>query len=158
MVAKKMLKTDYLVVTIDLVGMLSDFGTEAFQIEKSMNRLHEIARRQNIHFILITQANREMHKSKIKTLDDLDLLKPNLKLIKNSGAFAERSRAILGLFRRKHYMQQYFPEDPRLELEEDIVEVMLLKQNAGPISLLKYLFFPEITYFVPFLDKNKGVE
>ena len=150
--AKKIMGVDYLVCTVDLASMLTDFGVKPGEIEMSMNEIHIMGRKLNVHFILVFQANREVISEKIRKYEDLDKLRPTLKNIKNSGAIAERSRCVLGLFRKKHYLAQYFPEDPRLEIEDDIMDVQIMKQNGGSLGLLKYLFYPEWSYFFPYKE------
>jgi len=151
--AKKMMGTDYIIVTIDLAGMIKDFGKDAREIEESMDKVQYMLKRQNAHGILIFQANRETVNTKVKTIDDIEKLRPGLTNIKNSGSIEAASRVVLGLFRKMHYIRQYFPEDPRVEIEDDILECMILKQNAGALKNLKYVYFPTHTSFIPLKDQ-----
>ena len=154
--AKKVLNTNYMIVTIDLASMLTDFGKSPQDIESSMNRIHIIARRQNVHFILVFQANRDTDNYKVNSIDDIEKLRPNKNSVKNSGAIAERSRVLLGTFRKKHYAELFFPGDPIIDTIDDITEILIMKQNVGIVGTLLYKFFPKITQFIPFIaDKNK---
>jgi len=151
---KKRLNTDYLIVTIDLVSMLSDWGVEANDIQESMDYLHYLARYLNVHFILVVQANRASDNFKPSKIQDLQRLRPTVNTLKSSNAYRERSRVVMGLFRLKYYMQMYFPEDPLLEITDDILEVSILKQNAGGLHTLKYLYQPEKCKFTPFIEET----
>lgn len=152
---KNLLKTDYLLVTVDLASMLTDFGTTPNDIEMSMNDLHYMARRLNVHFILIFQANRETDSSKVSKIEELDKLRPMLGNIKNSNAIAERSRATIGLFRKKFYAEKYFIDNPLVECMDDILEAIVLKQNSGTLGVLKYLYNPELSDFTPYIENKK---
>jgi hypothetical protein len=35
-----------------------------------------------------------------------------------------------------------FPDDPELDIMDDLMEVSVLKQNNGPLGVLKYYFNP----------------
>lgn len=142
--AKKRMKTDYLLATVDLLTMFKDFSqgenTPAYKYESNMNMIHEINKSENIHTFAVVQANRDADMAKVKEWDDLEKLKPSLNNVKNSGAIAERSRIVMSAFRKMHYASQYLPDDERIETEPDIMEINILKQNMGPLAHLKYLF------------------
>ena len=141
---KKILGVDYLAVTVDLTTMLTEFTTErgsrADIIEQAMNKMNIIAKRQNCHILNVVQSNRNQDSSRVATMDDLDRLRPSLNHIKASNAIAERSRLVMGLFRKKHYAIQHLPDDPETQAMDDILEVSILKQSQGQLSRLEYLF------------------
>lgn len=151
---KKRLNTDYLIVTIDLISMLSDWGSEPNEIQDSMDYLHYLARYLNVHFIIVVQANRASDNFKPTKIQDLQRLRPTVNTLKSSNAYRERSRLVIGLYRLKYYMQMYFPDDPLLEITDDILEVNILKQNAGGLHTLKYLYQPEKCKFTPFIEEE----
>ncbi len=136
------MKKDYLIVTIDLLTMMKDFmgSNKAEVYEDNMNRLHYLVRRYNFHLFGIVQANREADNTKITKFEDLHKLKPSLNNIKSSGAIGERSRIVLGAFREKHYAMTKFPNDPRTEMMDDILEISIMKQTSGPLTTLEYYF------------------
>jgi hypothetical protein len=154
--AKKSFKKDYLIVHVDLLSMLTDFSKDLSpqNIEDKMNRLHEIVRRQNVHLIGVLQMKRNDSDKKPKNLDDLDQFRPSLSSIKNAGAFAERARVVLGMFRPKLYAQRYFPDLDETLIMDDIVSLMILKQNQGGLSNLKYRFDAELFKFYREIKKE----
>lgn len=154
--AKKRMGVDYLIVTIDLLSMLKEFGAniEAKKIEEAMNKVHIVIRRQNVHLFGVVQANRSADNEVPKVIDHLDRLRPKMNTIKNSHAYGERSRTVLGLFRKKHYADIYFPDDPETEIMDDILEVNILKQNQGPTTRLKYLYIPAQFSFFKYIEEE----
>lgn len=141
-------RTDYAVVIIDLLTMLDEFckvrnGLNFAQsIEISMNMLNALAKELNIHIIGTVQFGRSADKVKIKSVEDVENCRPSLNDLKNSNAIAERSRYVIGLFRRKHYLNIWLPEDEDVKGMDDIIECLLMKQNDGPLAVGKYLFDP----------------
>lgn len=134
----------YLVLTIDLLTMLLDFsGEDAATYEAAMNKMHILAKKYGIHIVNIVQANRNADNGTPAAIEDLDKFRPNLNTIKNSNAIAERSRIVMSLFRRKHYAKKFFPDDEEVELMDDELELAILKQNMGELSMMKFLFIPE---------------
>lgn len=150
--AKKKMNTDYLICFIDLITMISDFGTKPIEMEASMNKLSAIAKRQGIHFVFIVQANRAVDNINIASIEELDRLRPKtLHGIKNSAAIAERSRIVLSVFRKRHYAKELFPEDPQLDLMDDIMTITILKQNQGEAgAIINYLYDPTIFRIFPY--------
>lgn len=160
--AKKRFKSEYIIFFADLYTMFRDSGSSPQEIEDGVNRLHAIVKELNIHFVAVVQANRQLEGQKPKDLDDLDRYRPTLASIKNSGAFAERSRLVLSLFRPKAYANRFFEycEDEelleQLEMMPDICNIQILKQNQGMTSTLKYAFDAECFRFIP--DYREVVE
>jgi len=155
---KQRTRSDYLIVAIDLITQLQEFTRAgggmnlANAYEMAMNKENIIAKAQNCHFINVTQFSRNADNFRISEFADLEdpALRPNLNDIKNAGAIAERSRAVLGLFRPKYYADRYLPDDPNVEYMEDILEVQVLKQSNGATPRLKYLYEGEIFRVNPF--------
>jgi replicative DNA helicase len=152
--AMKKMKVSYMVCFIDLATMLSDFGEQAIEMERSMNRLSGIAKRLGIHFVLLVQANRGVDNISIQSIEQLDRLRPkSLHGIKNTAAIGERSRLVLSVFRRKHYAEELFPNDPQLQFMDDILEVTIIKQSSGVTGrIIKYLYEPEIYRIFPYKE------
>ncbi len=159
---KQRTRSNYVIVAIDLVTQLQDFTRTgsgmnlANAYEMAMNKENVIAKAQNCHFINVVQFSRNADNFKLSEFADLDnpALRPNLNDIKNAGAIAERSRAVLGLFRPKYYADRYLPDDENLEYMEDILEVQVLKQSNGSTPRLKYLYEGEIFRINPFEEKE----
>lgn len=156
--AKKYMGVDYLVMFLDLTTMLKDFnegsGDMNSRYTAAVDKLHYLSRAENIHIVNIVQANRDMVSIKIKEPDDVDDIIPQIKHVKNSSAFAERSRTLIGLHRKKYYLEQMFPEDPQTITEENIMEVWFLKQNGGPLGKAKYLYRPEMYSLLKYIDDD----
>lgn len=154
--AKKYMDTDYLICSIDLWTMLHGVGSKATDIEDAVNRTSEIAKRQNVHLINVVQANREADKKTVPSIEAIDSLRiKTVNAIKNSGAIGERSRAVLSVFRPKHYAETLFPDDPQLEYMDDVFEVSLVKANNAQIGgRVKYLYDAECFRLCPFIDNS----
>jgi len=148
----------YAVVTIDLLTMIKDFNGEnkASKYEDAMNKLHEIAKKNNVSIIGVVQTKRLSDKASVKSIDDLDKFRPSIEEIKNAGAIEERARIVLSLFRKKHEASKHFEKDsPELQLIEDIAEVEILKQNLGKVGeRIKYLYEGEYSKFTPYLEEE----
>lgn len=158
--AKKRMGVDYLVCTVDLWTMLHGVGSKATDIEEAVNLTNEIVKRQNVHLINIVQANRAADSKTVGTIENIDSLKPrSVNAIKNSGAIAERSRQVLSVFRRKHYAQELFPNDPQLEFMDDVFEVTLLKSSNSQVGRsVKYLYDGACFRLDPFLETQEDAE
>lgn len=154
--AKRKMKSNYLIVTIDLLTMVKDFsGQDPSKYEESMNLLHAIAKRNHVHVLAVVQANRSADSAGVSTIDNLDRLRPSLVHIKNSNAIAERSRLVLGAYRPKYYAERLFPEAPELDTMDDIMEIQLLKQSHGQVGkIVKYLYVGEMFSMYPFFDDS----
>ncbi len=152
--AKKQMKTDYLIVTIDLLTMIKGFGEKAIEMERSMDYLLELAKELNVHIVGVVQANRDADSASVSSIEQLTKLRPDVNNIKNTAAIAERSRVVLGLFRAKLYATRLFPDDEELEMMDDIMEVNVLKQNSGQLGMIKYLFAPEKYSFYKYFEEE----
>lgn len=150
---------NYMICHLDLASMFKEFnlnsGSKASDYENALNQLHFVAKKTGCHFILIFQSRRPSDRVSIKKIEDLDKLKPQIEMIKNSGAVEERCRIILGLFRRKHFAKKYLPDDPETEIMDDIMEVYIQKQNTGNLGVLKYLYDPETYYIGKYIEPEE---
>lgn len=149
------LGVDYLIVTVDLMTMLTDFNVsnnKANDYEHAMNKLHSMARRQNIHLIGVVQSKRPSDKVVIKEVEDVEKFRPSIEQIKNSSAIEARSRIVLSVFRPRHYVKSLLPDCAELEIMEDTCEIGILKQNQGELSRLRYLFMPETFSFYKYVE------
>ena len=160
---KQRTRCDYVLVAIDLVTQLQDFTKLASGMnlantyEMAMNKQNIIAKAENCHFIDVVQFNREADNIKIASFEDLSnpALRPMLNNIKNAQAIAERSRAVLGLYRPKYYADRYLSESEEVAYMKDIMEVQVLKQSDGTTPKIKYLFEGEVFRVSPFIEEPK---
>lgn len=158
---------DYAIIAIDLITQLTDFMSTtnkmsvASSMEFAMNELNALAKEMNVHILAVVQFNRDADNYKVQSMEDLDMLRPSLNNIKNSHAIAERSRVVLGLFRKKYYADRYLQDIPEAELMEDILEVNILKNSSGVVgNRLTYLFEGEFFKISPYAqsDIDKKIE
>jgi replicative DNA helicase len=139
---KLKMRADYLVIFVDLATMMEDFGEGTpIAYERAMNNLHQMTKRTGVHLVLVVQATQKsLENKRPATIEGLGVFRPTLADIKNSGAIAERSRQVLGVYREHYYAAKFFPEDPLVQEEEDVMEVSVLKcSNAEVGRRLKYL-------------------
>jgi replicative DNA helicase len=148
---QRQIKGRYLVVTIDLLTMLKEFGGDdkASRYEDAMNKLHAMAKRTGVHIVGVVQSRRQAEKTKADNWEDLEKLRPQIQEIKNSGAIQERSRTIISTFRKMYYAQQLLPTDPETITNNDILEVQILKQNMGGMQKVNYVFNAPSATIVP---------
>ena len=158
---KQRAKTDYAVVAIDLITQLTDFmhnkinTSVANSIETAMNDLNALAKEQHIHIIAVTQFNREADNFRVRTIEELEMLRPTLNHIKNSAAIAERSRVVLSLFRKKYYAERYLIGVEGADLIPDILECQILKNSSGSVgNIFKYAFEGRYFRCTPLLDSD----
>lgn len=149
---------DPLFVTVDLFTLFKDFNgdNKASKSEDVMNKVHYIMRRNNCSMLAVIQSKRPIDKVKVSSRIDLQKFRPSIEEIKNSGAFEERARVVLGLFREKYFAQKTMNNRPELiKVIPDIAEVIILKQNFGSVGdVLKYHFQGECSKYIPFSDED----
>lgn len=162
---KQRTKEDYLILVVDLITQLGDFMSTssgmslANSIEKAMNLLNAIAKKENIHIIGVAQFNREADSARVHSIEDLEHLRPTLNHLKNSHALGERPRQVLSVFRRKYYADRYLPESEEIEYMKDIMEVTVLKQSNGNVGQrLTYMFDGEIFKCTPYFEEKTPEE
>jgi replicative DNA helicase len=137
------MRTNYMVVFVDLATMMEDFGDGTpIAYEQAMNSLHQMTKRTEVHLVLVVQATQKSLESKRPTtIEGLGVFRPTLADIKNSGAIAERSRQVLGVYREHYYAVKFFPDDPLVQEESDVMEVQSLKVSNGAVgTVCKYLY------------------
>jgi len=155
---KKRLKTDYLIVFIDLATMMREFsGEDPKGYEKGMDMMNRLVKRLKCHFVLIVQANQKtLEAHRPSTLNGLGVFRPSLTNVKNSGGIAERSRTVLSVFREKYYATRFFPDDEEVANLDDVVEVQCLKQNNGVVGKkLSYLHIEGQFRLIPIADTSE---
>jgi replicative DNA helicase len=139
---KMKMKTDYMVVFVDLATMMEDFieGT-SIAYEQAMNKLHQMTKRTRVHLVLVVQAvQKSLENHRPTTIEGLRAFRPTLAFIKNSSAIAERSRQVLAVYREHYYAAKFFPEDPLVQEEDDVMEISLLKCSNSEVGRrLNYL-------------------
>ena len=155
---------EYMVVVFDLLSMIKEFmitdekGLNFAQgIEVAINVLNAMAKDLGIHWIGVLQMNRksEGDNNHIDDLDDLNRFRPARNQIKNAGAFLERCRWAIGLFRPKYYAELYIEDSELWKDLPDYCEVSMLKQNQGCIGAIgKYLFDSSIMKMTPLLEED----
>jgi len=161
------LKTEYMVVSIDLFGKIQDLQTSdnfARDYEKTLNILQPMVKELGIHMILIAQIRRDVAHRKFS--------RPTMNDLKNAGALTEVSDIILGIHRPYYNPEvalktkvkesvmtiegQLFKEEGDSEVEEliqddmnkNIAEVIVLKQRMGENNVLvNFNFDPKTTCF-----------
>jgi replicative DNA helicase len=139
---KMKIQTDYMAVFVDLATMMEDFGDGTpIAYEQAMNNLHQMTKRTEVHLVLVVQAaQKSLESRRPATIEGLRVFRPTLADIKNSGAIAERSRQVLAVYREHYYAAKFFPEDPLVSEEDDVLEVSLLKcSNSEVGKRLNYL-------------------
>jgi replicative DNA helicase len=139
---KMKMQTDYMVVFVDLATMMEDFGEGTpIAYEQAMNNLHQMTKRTRVHVVIVVQAvQKSLESKRPTTIEGLKAFRPTLADIKNSGAIAERSRQVLAVYREHYYAAKFFPEDPLVQEEDDVMEVSLLKCSNSEVGRrLNYL-------------------
>lgn len=154
-------KSKYMVVTIDLLTMMPEFsGEDPKGYEKGMDELHRMAKRLGVHFVVVVQAvQKTLEAHAPASISGVGVFRPTLASIKNSGAIAERSRIVIGVFREKYYASRLFPDDPNLDMMDDVLSAQILKQSMGSVGKqIEYLheegtfrLFPVPNGYQPFV-------
>jgi replicative DNA helicase len=94
-----------------------------------------MAKRTKVHLVLVVQAvQKSLENHRPATIEGLRVFRPMLASIKNSGAIAERSRQVLAVYREHYYAAKFFPDDPLVMEEPDILEVQILKCSNGAVG------------------------
>lgn len=143
---KKVLpENEYIFVVIDLLDMVDEFGgsDNSYKIKKALNTLHKITRNHGVHLLLLIQANENKFRggNLIKKPEDLDYYKVGLEDIEGSAAYSQRCRVIVTLTRPLQLKKRFFPELMELwDLETDIINCNIVKQNDGAEGFLKFVF------------------
>ena len=141
----------YLIVVCDLITMVQDFQegagntTLASTMEMAINKLNGMCKEENICFLGVAQFNRQADSARVTTVEELEMLRPQLNHVKNSHALGERSRVVLSAFRAKYYAERYLQAIPEIDEMEDVLSVQILKQSQGKVgTMMDYAFEGEI--------------
>lgn len=145
---------EYMVITIDVLNMVSDFGDqEPARILKAMDALHNLVKKHGVHCIGIVQINEsKLRGSKIwKEPDDLDVYRPNLEDIYGGSGYAQRARVVGILHRPRFLKERFFPDMGHIwEVEPDILQFHCAKQNDGELFLQEFIFDSERMRVIPY--------
>lgn len=158
---KQRTRSDYLIVAIDLLTQVREFMASgpglnlAQSMERAMNKLNIIAKKEGVHILGVVQFNRDADNIKVHNHEDLPLLRPQLNNIKNAQAIAERARAVLGVFRPKYYADRYLADEEETQYMDDIMEVQVLKQSNGATPKILYTFDGEVFRVTPFIESQQ---
>ena len=161
------LKTEYMVVSIDLFGKIQDFQNSdnfARDYEKKVNVVQKMVKELGIHLILVTQIRRDVANRKFG--------RPNMNDLKNAGAITEACDIVLGVHRPYYNpevalkakvaqsiikqgnlftdpdMDDDFGNSIEKDPDENIAEIIIMKQRMGENNTLVNLFFnPDTTCF-----------
>lgn len=160
----------YCIVVIDLITMVQDFVAArnglgmAQTIEVAINKMNALAKELGIHYIGTAQLNRSGETTSVVDVEDIDRFRPTRAQIKNSNALLERCRYVVSLFRKRFFIDQFFPDDEEAlaEYPDDLVEISMLKQNNGQCKRREELFNGECFTMTPrtesFDSSNEGDE
>lgn len=126
-------ENEYMKVFIDIIDQIEEFsGADAYKLVTSINRLYEVAKRNNVSLIITAQLNRQVLRYKpIKELEDVDNLLFHASDIWGGTAFEMRARNVFTLKNTKDIKLKLFPDKrEQIEVEDDsIIEVYLAKCN-----------------------------
>jgi len=152
---------EYCLVVIDLITMVKDFqegsgaSTLASTIEMGINRLNALCKSENVCIVGIAQFSRKADDARVTTIEELELLRPQLNHVKNSQALAERARVVLSVFRPRYYATRYLQHIPEIEEMEDVMQVQVLKNSQGSVGkMLNYLFDGTVFQITPIEDEQ----
>lgn len=149
---------EYMVITIDVLNMVSDFGDqEPARILKAMDMLHNLVKKHNVHCIGIVQINEsKLRGSKIwKEPEDLDAYRPNLEDIYGGSGYAQRARVVGILHRPRFLKERFFPNMAHIwEVEPDILQFHCAKQSDGELFLQEFIFDSERMRILPYVTSQ----
>ncbi len=150
-----------LVALVDLMSMTSDFtstrgGNKANIIEDGIDVLNEVCLSNNLLLIGSIQVVRQANKNiRIEREEDLDQFIPTLEGIKNSGAYQERSRYVIGVYSPYNIVRSHPSNEVLKNLIPPISELHILKNTFGIIGKkIEYLFDPNQKLMVPFVGER----
>ena len=174
MILQDKLKTEYMVVPIDLFGKIKEFQHSdnfARSYEQNINQVQIMARELKVHLILVAQINRSVANRKNK--------RPTMNDLKNSGALTEVSDIVLGVHRpyydpdvaiKANIIEKINEQNAEFNFSDksqqreknaldflmlgegnkDLAEVIILKQRMGQNNVLvNFLFDSNTTCFTP---------
>lgn len=160
---------EYIFVVIDLIDMIEEFSDSQgpYNIKKAVNKLHQINKKHKSHFLILLQANESKFRTgkMFKKSEELDFYKVGLEDIEGAAAYAARCRCVITLTRPLDMKKRFFPEEAeRWELETDIINCNIVKQNDGPTGFCRFIFgnnfkiYPYAKTEEEFISTNNKVE
>ena len=161
------LKTEYMVVVIDLFGKISELQSSdnfARDYEKHANTVQRITKELGVHMILVSQIRKDVAQRRFS--------RPTMNDLKNAGALTEISDIILGVHRPyynpelalKTKISESITDQGNLfqsqsddtihnaieDMDRNVAEVIIMKQRMGENNVLVNFFFdPNTTCFFP---------
>lgn len=162
------LHTDYMFVSIDLFGKISDFQSSdnfASDYEKKLNQVQVMAKELQVNFGLVAQIRRSVNERRFN--------RPKMSDIKNAGAWEEVADLILAIHRpfydpevalKKELARNAASgfEDSDVEVEHDpnenLAELIILKQRMGLANtLVNFYFDNETTRYSPISAEDQEI-
>ncbi|MEI1280249.1 DnaB-like helicase C-terminal domain-containing protein [Leptospira venezuelensis] len=136
---------EYMVVFIDLLSLLNNWGSTAPAIEDSLANLNRVIGTLPIHVVGIVQTNESKKRSrKDSEENNLENYYVNLYDIKNSAAYKERARDVL-ILNRPNVIASRF--DLLYNEMLDFIDVSLQKSNDGETGNARFV-----------LDNGNGIK
>lgn len=126
----------YMIVFIDLLSLLKDWGTAAGDIENSLADLNRIIGDFPVHVVGIVQTNESKQRT-AKTDGSIKDYYLTLHHIKNSAAYKERARDVLIMNRPIILAKQF---GVNYSSTQDILDVSLVKSNDGELGFAQFVF------------------
>ena len=135
----------YMVVSIDTVSLIDDFGDEGREtITKAVKKLSQIIKHHRVHLIGLIQANENKIRTgkMFKTASELDNYHLGLEDIYGGSAYAKHGRVVLSINRPLFLKERFFPQkDHKFAYGgRDPLNIHIIKQNDGPLGLVSFNF------------------
>lgn len=152
----KMKDDELLVSFVDLLSMVKEFseigkGNKSDSIVQAMDRLNNIALKHNILFICTVQLKRPPSNIKIEKEEDLRKFMPDASMIRDSGGYEERSRAIFLIFNPFNVVNKNPCNEVIKALVEPIIDVTCVKNTFGSIgTTVKYYHNVDNRRMIPY--------
>jgi len=148
---KGVLKEDdeYCILYFDTLDMVEDFsGTDAYAIKAGINKFHNILRKHKCFAVNLLQLNENVVRSKKpKDMEAAKKLRFTKEDIEGGASYSSRSRVVIIGVRPKAMMKSFFPDENELvDLEEDILNLYIDKQNDGNTGKIQPLIFDPFLY------------
>jgi len=150
MLLQDKLKTQYIVLVIDLYGKISDLlqsDNFARSYEQNLNITQTMTRKLGVHTIPVAQINREVTKRKFS--------RPRMSDLKNAGAWEEVADIILGIHRpyynpEKALKRELAYGEAEVDPNVNLAEIIFLKQRMGlGNKIVNFFFDPNTTRLSP---------
>lgn len=135
-------KDRYKLIAIDSLDMIQGFN-DPQEIKRNIDVFARIIRKHKSHAIPLLQFNEDKLRGKhFSDPEDIDRIKYTYTDIYGGSYYAARARVVITLNRPKQLRMQLFPEqEEKWKLENDILQVVISKQNDGAVSgYLNFLF------------------